>query len=455
MSRKTQVKPPIDRTTTNEKMSDPLHSEINIKPESTSMEHNEEEYSETERKQEQISMEHNEEEHNEIENKQESISMKYNEEKQSEIENNSVKIQVQGGHLRQINDEGNQDEFGEFGQIKLKIKENRHCRKSKFTGYHIQRRNGIMDIALTIDEYSIDLQETRLLGDTNTHKYGILGSINTIDSFYNGTQVRCTLVRSNPTYTHFPIETVCALHRHELQDQKMTPHMLQAVTDQNNIHKYETGFRNSVLFPIKRTEGKMTARMILHFICSDSCRTNENRTFRAKESSRDLWLVVAVEHPQMKLVLGRQLIQVWPKAVVRENDLKKLVRRQPKGGAAQEVARRRWQNMTQDYNETITELDKMEDELVNHAMKYKIPFTLVRSRLKEKFDDKEKILLHNREDKMTKKKLADEQKKEAKSTKEKITGEDKKEAKMTDTVNSLEKGGFSVNQGKYITQQQH
>ena len=43
------------------------------------------------------------------------------------------------------------EEFGEFGDIQVQIGENKLCKKSENTGYHIERKNGIMNIQLYFD----------------------------------------------------------------------------------------------------------------------------------------------------------------------------------------------------------------------------------------------------------------------------------------------------------------
>merc|ERR1719150_1687431 len=99
---------------------------------------------------------------------------------------------------------------------------------------------------------------------------------------------------------------------------------------------------------------------------------------------------MTVEQVDVNLVLGRKLLSVWPKAVVRECDLKKAVRRKMKGGAAQNNRRIEMLSYSSESLQALQELDKLENILVGHAINSGISFQTVMTRLKTKFNEMEK-----------------------------------------------------------------
>ena len=95
--------------------------------------------------------------------------------------------------------------FTEKGKVFLYVRENRTCRLSRHTGIHVVRKKGVLELHLVVD--------VGLLKDTAAPQ----------------AVVRCTLVRRDPTYTNYTVDTVCKHHKEEVDSPDLKDHMLQAV----------------------------------------------------------------------------------------------------------------------------------------------------------------------------------------------------------------------------------
>ena len=232
------------------------------------------------------------------------------------------------------------ENFQEFGEVKIDIMQTKHCMKGSFTGYHVERRRGVLNARVSIKNESVT----------------------TNDSIW----VRCTLVRQDPAYRHFPVETICSKHRREQSLPGMIPHVIQAVPQATVAHRYSEGYRNSVAFSGWARDNEWRSDISLRFMCSDSCRTSEDQHYQGNEASRDLYLMLTIERGGR--VLGRKLISVWPKAKVVERDLEKRIRRRDKGGAEQKRRREQKERGGKAGVVPRPSLEGLEDQLVRQAI---------------------------------------------------------------------------------------
>ena len=173
------------------------------------------------------------------------------------------------------------EDYEEFGNIDLSVEETKLCMSSISTGYHVERKNGVF-------RGHVSFRGPLSSGDT--------------------TWLRCTLIRQDPAYRHFVVDTVCPKHRSQLSPQ-MVPHVIRAVTQPNVTHKYEIGYRPSVLFSGESSGDGWNTNMALWFVCSDTCWTTRDTRYHGKEASRDLFLMLTVE--SQGRVFGRKLVSVF------------------------------------------------------------------------------------------------------------------------------------------------
>ena len=207
--------------------------------------------------------------------------------------------------------------INDFGNFMFKIFENQFCKFSKFTGWHLQRSQGIM---------KINMKFHKLPASTGPLRVGAI------------------LVRKDETYRHFGVDKICENHRKEV-GAELAGHVLQPAPGLDSVAYLDSdGQRNSVCFQIGRPNpsGQLEATIGLKCICNDSCSTCDDHDFRPTESSRDLLLVLTLESVDYGVVLARRAIGIWPKAIVRPKDLNKPERRKPKGGAAQLNKKKEW-----------------------------------------------------------------------------------------------------------------
>lgn len=271
-------------------------------------------------------------------------------------------------------------EFEEFGQMELEIHENKNCRKSKYTGIHIERKTGLLTIKVSI--------KNEIDPETQTQEHSRL-------------QTKATIFRENKAYTHFPIQTICEHHQNEHEDKTLINHVLRAIPDENNPSTYKTDTRNSIVFPMKQHKEYMTNKMMLNFMCNDTCQTNYQQDFKAKESSRDRCISITIENPDTDQIIARTNINIWVKAAVKEKDLWKMTRREAKGGAAQTQQYRKRETEKQIHNtklylSTKNKLDKLQNKLIAHIISNDIPLVVVTTKLTEKYIEEYKKDQHNK-----------------------------------------------------------
>ena len=198
--------------------------------------------------------------------------------------------------------------LNEFGELSFHIQEDRFCKYSKHTGWHLQRGTGTMKIKI----YLKNIKSTSPLF------------------------IRAVLVRKDASYRHFIIDQVCEKHRKKGYQDK-NEHVLQAGPGQEGIWQFGwTGPRKSVCFDIGKpnADGFIQETVGLMCLCNDSCLTSSDEAFIKTERSRDQLLILTLETKETGMILARRNIPIWPKAIVRTVDLKRTERRKPKGGAA-------------------------------------------------------------------------------------------------------------------------
>ena len=179
----------------------------------------------------------------------------------------------------------------------ISVKETGACRFSKFTGWHLLRATGLMNITI----YS------RFLTQENV--------------------IRLTLKRSHPDYSDFPIDKICINH------QSSAPfnvgHVLQPGPNEENWIFGAEGKHKSLVYFL---DGNQSSKKLeIRIWCSDTCRTNSSLAFQQKEISRDSNLEVSIENKVTKQTIETQIIKVWTKSSIKLTDLQKKVRREEKG----------------------------------------------------------------------------------------------------------------------------
>ena len=196
----------------------------------------------------------------------------------------------------------------DFGHFDYRIVENPKCRYSSFTGWHIERSSGTINIE--VDLFNLALKKPLL--------------------------IRAVLIRKNEMYRQYGVDRICEKHKREVNYDSQHQ-VLQPPPDYKGPWKYGVGGpRNSIIFIIEEKDFKKKIKNIeLRSICNSTCVTGDN--FVATEASRDLWLVLTLESAEYDVILARRHVEIWPKAVVCERDIMKTERRKPKGGAAQSV----------------------------------------------------------------------------------------------------------------------
>ena len=198
----------------------------------------------------------------------------------------------------------------EFGNFKCNILGNQHCQYSPYTGWHLQRSKGVMEIDLSFSNLLVE------------------GPI----------IARVLLIRKDHRFRAYGIDQICEIHKNEVDNDSQN-HVLQPDPNCNIDWCYDqSGFRKSICFslgtldPLTRTlAGKISFRSM----CFDSCNTCSDLSFSPTESSRDLQLVLTLEAPTCGIIIARKVIDVWPKACIVGRDMNKTERRLPKGGASQ------------------------------------------------------------------------------------------------------------------------
>ena len=194
-----------------------------------------------------------------------------------------------------------------FGHLSYSIEDNKFCKLSKHTGWHIRSGQGEMKIKICTK--TAELNEDLI--------------------------IRTTLVRKNLAFRQYGINKICEKHKKTMND-ITDNNVLQPGYGQEGKH-YTENIQNETqlcfkLKPLKN--GKIDDIISLKFNCNDSCITNNSKMFIPTEASRDLLLVLTLESITKETILAKRNIVVWPKAVISKRDLMKTERRKPKGGAA-------------------------------------------------------------------------------------------------------------------------
>ena len=179
----------------------------------------------------------------------------------------------------------------------ISVKETGACRFSKFTGWHLLRATGLMNITIF----------SRFLTQENV--------------------IRLTLKRSHPDYSDFPIDKICINH------QSSAPfnvgHVLQPGPNEKNWIFGAEGKHKSLVYFLDRNQS--SKKLEIRIWCSDTCRTNSSLAFQPKEISRDSNLEISIENKETKQTIETQIIKVWTKSAIKLTDLQKKVRREEKG----------------------------------------------------------------------------------------------------------------------------
>lgn len=253
--------------------------------------------------------------------------------KEAKIEPSKDAVALGREHPSVTEPKNTYSDLHEFGLIQYKIIENRMCKFSKHTGWHLKRSEGMMKIKISLRTSDL-VHEDQMI-------------------------IRALLVRKDETYRHFGIDTICKNHRGEV-DPGSINHVLQAAPGLDGRWGYETqGLRNSLYFLINTPppNSQTTEEIIgLRCICNDSCSTCSDPSFKPTESARDLLLVLTLESLDTGTIHGRKCLVVWPKAVVRIRDLEKGERRKPKGGAAQWNMRQEVKKKSREENRDSSQL---------------------------------------------------------------------------------------------------
>ena len=202
------------------------------------------------------------------------------------------------------------------GNLSYEIEENDFCAKSLFTGWHLQQTRGVMRINLTCK---------------NVTETGPL-------------TIRVLLVREDKTYMEYNIDQVCT--NHSTQNESLFSNIAN-----RNVLKGADGFdwyygkngpRRSICFDIGCPSYNGIIQAVIGFrnICSDTCPTTSDPSYKNPEKGRDKIAILTIEKKD-STVIARRSFSLWTKSVIRQIDLVKRTRREPKGGAAKKAILRR------------------------------------------------------------------------------------------------------------------
>ena len=205
-----------------------------------------------------------------------------------------------------ISNQNSEGQYKDVGSTYLFINENKNCKRSLHTGVHLKITTGVLQLHLAMRAPS---------------------------DIFEG-QVRCVLVRNNPAYTDFPVDTICYKHKGNVTTPGMEHHVLQASEAINGQCWHEEGRRKSVIFAMTNKYGILDAQMNLKIMCCDTCKTSTATGFKATVTSRDLWLVMTVEKFGTTQKIARRLLTIWPKTKIDQDDLNRQTRHQLLGASS-------------------------------------------------------------------------------------------------------------------------
>ena len=191
-----------------------------------------------------------------------------------------------------------------YGDLLIQVEENKKCRRSLNTGYHVVRSEGTLRIYFTVA--GMPVQDDMIM--------------------------RGVLVRKNKLYRGLCVERVCEKHEAEM-DQDNISQVLQGGNEHlGNWQFGKTGPRRSVEFKVGTTcmLGKLQGNISLRIMCNDACITS-NRTEQQPEASREMLIILTVESRKHDVILARRSIDVWSKSRIVTRDLAKPSRLLSKG----------------------------------------------------------------------------------------------------------------------------
>jgi len=177
--------------------------------------------------------------------------------------------------------------------------------------------------------------------------------------------VRSVLIRSNPAYSHFPVDRVCKIHSSPGSPNQPIQPLPGAVEGGYALtESTATSMRPSLLQWVPRPdyEGNIRADLEMIFMCNDSC-ANSSLPQCKGEAARNLYLVSTLEmkYGDAVTVLARSKVPVWIKASVCKRDLDKKIRRKPKGAAAQKTKMEKRMR------------EETEEKIMNKVIKTEVP----------------------------------------------------------------------------------
>ena len=193
------------------------------------------------------------------------------------------------------------DDISELGYMDLRIKETRYCRISGYTGVHLQRSVGTLQVYIYAQHLNL----------------------------HSPVSLRGQLVRANAEYRHIPVSFVCGKHISEagVAGRRF---VLQAAPDTLNRVSYSiAGARPSVIYDLGYPDaiGRIEARVNFRSICHDCCATADELLIQARERARDLVLLLTLRSTESGVLIARRAIPLWIKASIRRADLNRTERR--------------------------------------------------------------------------------------------------------------------------------
>ena len=205
-------------------------------------------------------------------------------------------------------------DLADKGDLNYEIEENAFCAKSLFTGWHLQQSIGVMKIKLT---------------SKNITAVGPLTA-------------RILLMREDKTYMAYNIDQICKNHLKKIKDEPLTNGAASKniLKGANGFNWYygQNGPRKSICFDIGNPNNDKTINAAIGFrnICSDTCTTSSDPSYKHPEKGRDKVAIITIEDKN-STVIARRSFSLWTKSVIRQIDLNKKTRREPKGGAAKKA----------------------------------------------------------------------------------------------------------------------
>ena len=212
-------------------------------------------------------------------------------------------------------------DLADKGDLSYEIEENDFCAKSLFTGWHLQQSIGVMRIKLTSKDITAAGPVT----------------------------VRILLMRKDKTYMAYTVDQICKNHLKEIGDELLTDEAASknVLKGANGFDWYygQNGPRKSICFDIPNPDNNRTINATVGFrnICSDACPTSSDPSYKHPEKGRDKIAIITIENKD-STVIARRSFSLWTKSVIRQIDLNKRKRREPKGGAAKKAIHGRIKN---------------------------------------------------------------------------------------------------------------